>query len=111
MYLGTITQRATAEAYGLSLLKYVDIPGPIDPFFRLGAMRVKAKFDADIPFSISGDRNYSIHYHDELSKTTPLVGLGFALRGTEEDRFILRLEERIYAKHFRSTLFSAGYRF
>jgi hypothetical protein len=105
-----LDQRITVKAYGISILKYIDISGPVVPLIRLGILAAQGSYDADIPFKVDGVNKYSLHYHDEISKTVPYVGVG--LEFSDKMRpVLLRIEERVFAKNFQITILSVGYKF
>lgn len=100
-----VDQQATVNAYGVSVLKYVQGPWSLDPFLRVGVARFNGQLNDDVP--VSG--GYSLHYHEDRSMTSAFAGLGVEYRG--RSNWFGRLEYRKYGKDFSQVLGSVGYRF
>jgi len=107
-----VDQSLSIGARGISILKYFDVPGRFDPFVRVGVLRAEGHYNARVPIPANGAQKYSVNYRDELSRIAPYVGLGLEFRNNDKKSlFFFRVEERIFARNYKETVFSIGYKF
>jgi hypothetical protein len=100
----TVDQEATAKAYEISMLKFIDMSDSFKPFFRLGVLHAEGDYTISVPFQVNG-QSYSIEHKDHKSKTGPFAGIGLEWR-TKKLPFSVRIEENMYCRDLKATYVS-----